>query len=156
MAKPIVYNKVTDMISVPFKYREATYDVARKLDRNDQLFGYTDLEGNSFEWHIPTLETHIKSLGIPLSSIALTHDQIQHIITYNGVELEHLHRIIPSEATKPVLIVNWPDLTSTVVDGNHRLVWLYVNHVRTADAYMIDSEAARFAELDFTGPVVRL
>lgn len=60
------------------------------------------------------------------ATFVLTEDLVRLVSERGGIELSHLESMDPKRMEIPVIVMEWPDHTHSIIDGGHRAVkrWL--------------------------------
>lgn len=101
----------------------------------DELFSHQDLEGVSRHFNTTAMTCAVMARKIQPSLIMLPLERwlVDHILQNNGVEPQHIEAA-KARAEVPILVVVFPDDTTLIVDGNHRIVARYAMGLPTVEA----------------------
>jgi hypothetical protein len=83
----------------------------------------------------------------PISSIRIRHKDVKHLRRFHGIEDNHINSISNTRAEEPGIMINFPDKTNVIADGNHRLIKRWELGYREMDFINFTEEEARLAEL---------
>ena len=88
----------------------------------DQIFSHEDLDGVVRHFNASAMLRGVVREVVPATfyRITLEEELIDHLVSNHGIEEHHLDRALDLE--EPVLMVEFSDGKSLVIDGNHRLV----------------------------------
>lgn len=141
----IIYNE--DSIFLPFVYGEGGHLLKGAGNYAEQVFTFQPVGGQFRAWFVPRLVGLVeRGLALP-TRVALTEDDYHHIVQNNGIEHDHLARLTGAQLNKPGIMIQYPDATSVVADGNHRMAKLFQVGVRRMRFYQLTVDQAREAEL---------
>lgn len=87
------------------------------------------------------------STRVPVSSVALRPEWIEHIANHGGCEPDHLEKLMPWHTSEPAILLAGPKGTYTVVDGNHRLLKRFMMGLLDAPAYLVPRSIWRRFEI---------
>lgn len=90
----------------------------------DQIFSHVDPEGVHRHFNTSAMTRAVLTRKVvPYTTVCeLNADLIGHIERNHGIETHHLQSITDQGMNTPILLVNFVDGTSLLVDGNHRCV----------------------------------
>ncbi len=107
---------------------------------DDQVFTHKDLEtGEIIHFHVSQILRDLKSgkLRPPLVILAVDRATAELFTQSQGVEADHLPRIA-NKVHDPILLADFDDGTSLVIDGNHRYVLRFTMGFKEIKAYRLD------------------
>lgn len=98
-----------------------------KIDRKDEMFTHHNKDtGEVLHFAITAMNTFVERYGLVngmrATNINNEPSLIERLRKDFGIEQPRLDSLTPELIERPVLIVEWGDGTSTIVDGNHRVV----------------------------------
>lgn len=113
----------------------------------DEMFSFKSLSGMDngrvYTWNITKLVKAMRAGLEPDTRITIPVDEsLYNIILHsNGVEPDHLKRITEERLKEPIIVIEHPDHTNTIIDGSHRLVKNFQQGNREVRAYLFKLES---------------
>ncbi len=120
-----------------------------KMTWSDQIFSHRDREGTYRHFDVTKLWQMVNAdtSRYARRTFAVTNDEAVYLARNHGVDGQHLARITRLQAEQPGLMVEFPDSTQIVLDGNHRYLKRFSLGRKTMDFYVLTEAQARPAML---------
>lgn len=151
---PIVLSYDPPRILVPWVHPELNDSpglVFTGSPSDGQVFTHVDLEGHMRSWHIPRLIQLIatKPEKYEPLHVSVNAEQAAYLVSNNGIELDHLDRLMPAQLNMPGILIHFPDEgTDIFVDGNHRYVRLMRDGITEMKCWRVTERQAMPALID--------
>lgn len=149
--------RIGDIFIIPYKHVPGVMKVEKdRHHRASHVFSYQFLDNDDVP-HGDTMHVHIQKLvrqieaspaDYPQEDFLVTREQALHLIRHNGIEMDYVQRLSPSDADKPGILLRWSDGKETVIDGNHRYVKRWELRRKTMTFWIVTEEQIKPCLLD--------
>lgn len=124
----VVREKHNLMLSIPFKHVDGGVTTGLVPNYRDQVFSHRDTEGVFRHFHINTMKKilrHDRYGAVERIKVGIEMEDVMFIMNNHGIEKAHLERLTRFEIATAGIAVLFPDGSTLIVDGNHRMVRRY-------------------------------
>lgn len=101
----------------------------------DQIFSHIDLRGVARHFNASAMTRAVLMGQVkPMPVVCdLYQELIDHTMAHGGIEEAHIENVAET-SEHPVLLVEFADGESLLVDGNHRIIWRWRHGLRNVKA----------------------
>lgn len=124
------------------------------LGSKDIIFTHMSHDtGVAHTWNITKLQEWIAAHPPPpdkCKTLAIQTEHVTHVLQKMGIEPHRLARITPQDLIDyPIIAVDWPDGTTSIIDGNHRFARAGLEGLTGIRAYVFAVADLEPFEIDF-------